>query len=868
MVKWDVDYSKFEKIEDPEIQASEIDYLEPDEALNRTYEAEMLNDSPVDKLREMKIKLAMEAYERRRPKDKVMHHYVIKDAGDSDAIGEYFATGDERNGCPIYRNSSGITLTREKQPKGESDEEEYGWILGSIEERRPLYGVMTDDLSVPTIGWQGFTAPEPVPTVRYYSSASAARMFKDKGNQALQAKLYAEADSWYTKALSTNMDPYEFAEPMAIVLSNRAQVRIFMLRYHEAADDANLALRYLKSVTADEEPTKLLKQKTFVRRATALAGLKQFFEAESVMKEAIHQFPNSLEIDKTLKEMQIARSSDAKEVPNAGPSGPLLRFLGTLVQTLQTGVIASTNQLADAILPSSLSKALLKMEYLFTKAEGTTLIDLQSLFRTNGGLRTLLHIVQVQWQNNLDGKVIDMYKLDSLCTALSVLSLSCDTEGIQMAASEAPAFFAALGGCNRKVDGALCSSLLNLVSKVWDTCKSKTLEVVQPCSVVVEKAAAFLSKLVLSEDEHGPDAPVVSAQDKEKASALLREWFAAGGRVEKRTVRGAVPMLASFDGTGLLTADDKNVRDLGESFLQKVLAEPSLLSATDVTNLLIGVQLLIMCGPGSESSVVTIPLEGAGTARSTMRYADLESWAACEDGQYAASMLATVAKALEYRLLGSHMLAREDYEAAFVAGKGWTLCIPLVQGPASFSALALKCMCAMPSIPAFVSPALTAIMGLPSPESKPVISYVGKSLSADASMRCYSAKFLSKCVRQEGFLDLLKKDSEKCMKELTKLLMDISLDGKSGLEALHDMLYTFYQIAQTLPDPLFRHATKDMLTMLVSNARHLVEEAPEFYSKGILSVLRLNRRTAKVIQEIENRYEAGIGEDPEDIIKA
>lgn len=245
-----------------------------------------------------------------------------------------------------------------------------------------------------------------------------------------------------------------------------------------------------------------------------------------------------------------------------------------------------------------------------------------------------------------------------------------------------------------------------------------------------------------------------------------------------------------------------------------------------------------------------------------------QSWAPSEDGRYAASMLAVVAKALEYRLLGSHMLGKEDYEAAFVAGNGWTVCIPLVQGPAAYSAPALKCMCAMPSIPGFASPALTAVMGFPSPESKPMISYVGKSLSADANVRRFSAKLLSKCVKQEGFLDLLKKDGEKCMQELTKLVANISLDGKSSLEALHDMLYVFYQIAQTLPDPLLKYATKDMITMLVGTARHPVEEAPQFYSKSILSTLRLNRKCQKVIQEIESRYEAGVGEDPEDILKS
>jgi hypothetical protein len=174
----------------------------------------------------------------------------------------------------------------------------------------------------------------------------------------------------------------------------------------------------------------------------------------------------------------------------------------------------------------------------------------------------------------------------------------------------------------------------------------------------------------------------------------------------------------------------------------------------------------------------------------------------------------------------------------------------------------------MPTMPAFASPAIGAVMGFPSPESKPMISYVSKSLAADAIVRQCTAKLLSKCVRHEGFLDLLKKDGEKCMQELTKLLTNVSLDGKSSLEAFHDMLYVFYQIAQTLPDPLLKHATKDMITMLVGTARRPVEEAPQFYSKAILSTLRLNRKCQKVIQEIESRYEAGVGEDPEDVLKA
>jgi len=875
--KYEVDYSRFGAIEDPEPpRAEDVDYLEPEETFNRVCEAEMVKDRPVDKLREMKIKLAMDAYERRRPKDKVMHHYIIKDAGDIDAIGEYYPTGDERNSCPIYKNANGITLTREKQPVGkDSDEEQYGWILGSIEERRPLYGVMSDDLSVPTLGWQGFTAPEPVPTVRYYSHASASRMFKDKGNAAVQAKEFVEADSWYTKALSTKMDPNEFPEPMAMIFSNRAQVRLHLLKYDEAADDADMALRFLRNVTQVDEPTVMLKQKTYVRRAKALAGMKQFHEAESVMKNARLQFPDSEEIEKCCKEMEIAKASDVREAPQAGPTGPLLRFVGKAVEEMQFLVGEYASNLADAIFPVNLTKVLLKLEYVLAKADGSALSDVQTLFRANGGLRTLLHIVTIQWKSALEGKAVDMHKLDSLCTVLSVLSLACDDcpGSIALAASEAPALFAALGGCNRKVDGHFCTRLLKLVSQVWTTCNLASKESVQTSSIVIERAASFLSKLVLRDQSDGQvsgsDAPVVSKADKDKAFDLLSDLCSQGGRIEKRTVRGAAPMLASFDGTGFLTSDEKKYCDLGELFLEKVVKEPSILSAVDVTNLLNGVQLLIMYGPGSGTGVTSITLEGLGTVGSTARYVDLESWATTQDGKYASQMLEAVARALDFRLVkNSHDLAKGEYEAAFAAGYGWTVCIPLVQGPEAFAKPAMACVAAMPSMPSSALAAVGAILGFATPENNPAISHMRKGLASSAAVRACAAKVLSKSVDREGFMDLLKKDGEKCVGELAKMIANISLDGKSSLEALHDMLYVFFQIAQSMPDPLVKYATEDLMGMLVGISKAPVEDAPAFYAKGVLSVLKLNHKCNKVIQDKLSRFDAGVGADAEDILKA
>merc|ERR550537_1770209 len=144
---------------------------------------------------------------------------------------------------------------------------------------------------------------------------------------------------------------------------------------------------------------------------------------------------------------------------------------------------------------------------------------------------------------------------------------------------------------------------------------------------------------------------------------------------------------------GFLTADEKKYRDLGELFLEKVVKEPSILSSVDVTNLLIGVQLLITYGPGSGSGVTSITLEGLGTVGSTGRYVDLQSWANTEDGRYASRMLEAVAKTLDYRLVkNSHELGKGDFEAAFAAGQGWATCIPLVQAPAVFSTSAMICI--------------------------------------------------------------------------------------------------------------------------------------------------------------------------------
>eukprot|EP00438_Fugacium_kawagutii_P004801 Skav227328 [mRNA] locus=scaffold2964:60263:63452:- [translate_table: standard] len=90
---------------------------EPTVTMDHLYAHESGATGSVDRLHELKIKMAVEAYESRRPADIVMHHYWVKEAGDPEAIGEYFPTGEERGdgAVPAIRPEEALRLKREKE---------------------------------------------------------------------------------------------------------------------------------------------------------------------------------------------------------------------------------------------------------------------------------------------------------------------------------------------------------------------------------------------------------------------------------------------------------------------------------------------------------------------------------------------------------------------------------------------------------------------------------------------------------------------------------------------------------------------------------------------------------------------------------
>lgn len=879
-----VDYSKWKNI--PDVEEDEVSatrQLEsPDEietALQAAYANEMAQEQQVDKLKELKIKMAVDAYEKRRPADKIMHHYWIKEAGDPEAIGEYFPTGDERCDAPVYRNANGLVLSRERQPMGpETEQECFGWVIGNMAERRPLYGVQSDDLSVPTLGWQAFTAPDPVPIIRYYTHASAARVFKEKGNKAFQAKDYTGAEEWYTKALGCKMDPVEYAEPYGMLMSNRAEVRLRMNKFEGASEDAEMAMKYLRSVTSSEEGTKLLKQKTVVRLAKSLQALRRFNDAAKVLQDQQRYYPANQEIGRLLEETELALQADSRGRGGKSVKGAatpeMLSFVTKTVEAIQTEMEGST--LSEFAFSEGLAGALKKLEYVLGKAktvQGECLGDLQSMLRTSGGLRTLMQIVQAQWKSNVDGKVVDAYKLHAVASVAAIVSLACDgcAESLKVAATEAPCFFAVLGGCNRKVEAAVCERLIALTAGMWEHCKAKTTDLIQAQSIVVERAAAYLSKAVLADGEAvGIDSPAVSPAAVAQAAALLSGLVSAGGRVGVRALRGAAPQLADSDGEGFFTAEAAAVQALGELIAPKVIAEPQVVTPKEVKNLLTAVQLLIVAGPcaeADENEMATLSFDEFAGEGATMRYVDLGSWAATEDGKHAALMLQVAAKALEYRLLTKDReLERDSFEDAFHAGNGYFVAIPLVQGPASFAESALNILAVMAQTSsANVShivglSSIHSLLGMPSPDAKPMPSHMDATLKTCSAARKHAAKLLSKTVETQVVMELLKNAGEKCIKQLVKLATQVREDGKGNLESFHDMLNVFYTISQLRPGPLARYVPADVLNLFVE----LSQDPSQEMAREIVKVLRQDPQCEKVLAPIVERVEEGRAQDLDD----
>lgn len=176
-----------------------------------------------------------------------LYGYDVIEAGAVN--GRYTHTSERRNGAPVYRNGA-YTLSRERAG-------ELGWLIADT---RPLFGVMTDSLSVPGHGWQRFEG-QGTPYVTWVTIEEGVRSLKIQGNLKFpnSLELYSQALD-----LAFNWEYRQVDEELVNTLkSNRAECYLRRGEYEKALVD-------LEGLSTE---------KALCRRGRALRALKRYEEA-------------------------------------------------------------------------------------------------------------------------------------------------------------------------------------------------------------------------------------------------------------------------------------------------------------------------------------------------------------------------------------------------------------------------------------------------------------------------------------------------------------------------------------------------------------------------------------------------------------
>lgn len=881
-----LDYSKWEKFANDECDEKEV-VADPAqnasggrEYANYQAYAQEVNQAGFPEV----VSAEMEAYEAQRPRDRVMHHFTIKDAGDPAAIGEYYPdkTGEMRNGLPVYRNSNGIIITRETLQMQDGDEaggKAPGWIIGHQGSMQGMYAARGQDQSPPSIGWRPLLAPAPVPRLCYFTHAMAADSLKERGNRAVQKQQWEQAEELYSQGLECKMEARD--DLLAALLSNRSEVRLRTLNFEGAAADARLAMKHLRAVPSSMEAKETLRKKSGVRLAKALLSMGEVTSAREVLQELHMQYPQLPEVLALMQEAAVMAKADpaarvradAKAPARRGSDGSTDKVL-SFVRAVAASFCADATRLDSAAASGcagALGSGIKKLEYLLIKArsvEGPCFGDVQIVLRTSGCLAALLRLARAQWKEHLEGKCGDAAKLPGLIDAASAISLACESsaESTKLAAGMAHVFVALLGSCNRKVDATVCARLIALVAAMWKECRQKATELLHAQPACVERASSFLAQAILiqhDDDVGAPDSPLLPLRVRSDAVGLLGDLATASGRIEKQVLKGAVPHLADPGGEGFFTSELASVRALGELVAQRAISDPSTVTCREVQNLVAMVQLLIGAGPvcdAKEADIASLTFEASAME---MKFVDLDAWSETFQGKQAALALRVVAKAMEYRLVlkDDRALEREDFEDSFIQGNGLFVAIPLIQGPPRLAEPALLCLASLAqarerNVDHLVAlSALNPLLGLPSPVTKPMASHVRATLKASAAARRHAAKVLAKCITTQVGLDLLANAGEGCVKELIHLATATRADGRESLEAFHDMLHVFTFIAGVSPGCLCRSMPSELLNVLADMADPNSADLPRHYAGVILETLQKDPASAQHILPILRRVE-------------
>ena len=243
--------------------------------------------------------------------------YELGGCGLPECNGRYDFSEASSQGAPVYQNAAGWILHMDRVPELDqigSDDEKYqfGWLVSK--DRKPFYGVRTNDVRIPGVGWQCFYGPPPGPTdVRATSweehFLSAAGSLKEEGNVAMKAGRSAEAEMRYGEAIELMLGYDEVVdssrplrELQLALFANRAEARLRQQLWEKSLEDSEFVLA--------RDP---LHAKAAVRLAKAWKGLGHLGRAAEALSRLRGPRGASAELEAWYEEAQVLRSCEEAE---------------------------------------------------------------------------------------------------------------------------------------------------------------------------------------------------------------------------------------------------------------------------------------------------------------------------------------------------------------------------------------------------------------------------------------------------------------------------------------------------------------------------------------------------------------------------
>ena len=247
--------------------------------------------------------------------------YELSGCGLPECNGRYDFSEASSRGAPVYQNASGWILHMDRVPEldqiGTEDEKyQFGWLVSK--DRKPFYGVRTNDVQIPSIGWQCFYGPPPGPAAVRGTGweehfLTTAGSLKEEGNVAMKAGRSMEAEQHYSQAISLMLG-YDgvveaskaLRELQLALFANRAEARLRQELWEKSLEDSEFVLA--------KDP---LHAKAAVRLAKAWKGLGSLGRAAEALSRLRGPRGAGAELEAWYQEAEILHACDACEACEA-----------------------------------------------------------------------------------------------------------------------------------------------------------------------------------------------------------------------------------------------------------------------------------------------------------------------------------------------------------------------------------------------------------------------------------------------------------------------------------------------------------------------------------------------------------------------